>query len=90
MNRYDIKDGERIEGTIKSTHLSEGKYGGTFGEIIDDSGNDYTYDNSHMFRNFSRAIVGARVSFEVISYSYATHIDQIDKHDPKWKGAKYH
>lgn len=70
---------ERIEGVIVSCHPSLGKYGGGFGQIMGDNGRDYVWASGNVYRNFSHAKVGARVSFVVVAYSYASDIDQIDK-----------
>lgn len=74
-------DGEvRRVGTVIAVHPSANRYGGTYGEIACDDGKHYVFSGANVFRNFSQAVMGARVSFEVVCYSYATNIDQLDKH----------
>lgn len=70
--------GVRIEGVVVSSHPSLGR-GGAFGEIHGDDGKDYVWASGNVFRNFSHATVGTRVSFVVVAFSYASEIDQIDK-----------
>lgn len=76
-----VKDGVRLAGVIVSVHPSIGS--GGFGEIRADDGKDYVYSGRNIFRNFSHAEVGGRVTFEVVEWSYATNIDRTDKHERK-------
>lgn len=70
----------RLTGVVVSAHPSGSKYGGRYGEILGTDGKYYVFDSGHVYRNFSFADVGVEVSFEAVAYSYATDIDQIDKH----------
>jgi hypothetical protein len=80
---HRAETGERLTGEVVSRHPSASQYGGSFGEIRGTDGKFYTFDSGHVFRNFSFARVGAKVAFTVVCYSYATDIDQLDKHAPK-------
>lgn len=68
-----------MTGTVISVLASAYHYGGTFGEIQGDDGQIYCWSSGNVFRNFSHLDVGVRVSFVVVSHSYASSIDQLDK-----------
>ena len=75
----NIVPDNRLCGTVVEAHPSADRYGGTFGEIAGEDGKTYTFNGGHVFRNCSRASVGAKVLFTVVNFSYATDIDQVDK-----------
>lgn len=70
----------RQVGVVETMHLMEGKYGGSYGVILGDDGKRYVWDAGNVFRDMTHMREGLRVSFEVVSYSYATNISH--------KGAK--
>lgn len=71
----------RLSGTVETIHDTPGPYGGGYGVILGDDGKRYVWSARNVFRNFSILdTVGAKVTFEVVAYSYATNIDRTDKH----------
>lgn len=74
-----MEPSSRVTGTVLTQYLSDCKYGGGYGEIKGDDGWYYVWSSGSVYRNTSDLAPGVRVSFDVVSYSYADHIDQLDK-----------
>lgn len=69
---------DRLFGTVVSNHLSDSKFGGSYGEIQADNGGYYVWSARNVFRNGSFMKIGARCSFTVVGWSYATDISTRD------------
>jgi hypothetical protein len=64
----------RLTGVVETLHESPYRYGGSYGTIKCEDGSVYTWDSGNVFRDRTSMLVGQRVSFDPISYSYATNI----------------
>ena len=68
-----------MTGTVKSVHVSEDYFGGSFGEIEGDGKRHYVWSSPNVFRNGTHMEIGLRVTFRSLAYSYATDISETSR-----------
>jgi hypothetical protein len=64
----------RLTGVVETLHESPYRYGGSYGAIKCEDGSVYVWSSGNVFRDMTSMLVGQRVSFEPVAYSYATNI----------------